>query len=71
MHYAKIYEFAMHSLAICKMIIERHGGKLSASSDTHYGGARFEITLPPISWSSPCQELLWNRALGTNEPLKL
>ena len=33
-------------LAICKMIIERHGGKLSASSDTHYGGARFEITLP-------------------------
>jgi signal transduction histidine kinase len=33
-------------LAICKMIIEQHGGKLSASSDTHYGGARFEITLP-------------------------
>jgi signal transduction histidine kinase len=28
------------------MIIEQHGGKLSASSDTHYGGARFEITLP-------------------------
>jgi signal transduction histidine kinase len=33
-------------LAICKMIIDRHGGNLSASSDTHYGGARFEITLP-------------------------
>ena len=33
-------------LAICKMIIEQHGGKLSASSDTHYGGARFEVTLP-------------------------
>jgi signal transduction histidine kinase len=33
-------------LAICKMIIERHGGKLSAASDTYYGGARFEITLP-------------------------
>jgi signal transduction histidine kinase len=33
-------------LAICKMIIEQHGGKLSASTDTHYGGARFEITLP-------------------------
>jgi signal transduction histidine kinase len=32
-------------LAICKMIIEQHGGKLSAASDT-YGGARFEITLP-------------------------
>jgi signal transduction histidine kinase len=33
-------------LSICKMIIEQHGGKLSASSDTHYGGARFEVTLP-------------------------
>ncbi|MET0537319.1 MAG: ATP-binding protein [Xanthobacteraceae bacterium] len=33
-------------LAICKMIIDQHGGKLSASSDTQYGGARFEITLP-------------------------
>jgi signal transduction histidine kinase len=33
-------------LAICKMIIERHGGKLSVSSDTHYGGARFEVSLP-------------------------
>src|SRR4029078_13510476 len=33
-------------LAICKMIIEQHGGKLSASSDVQYGGARFEITLP-------------------------
>ncbi len=33
-------------LAICKMIIEQHGGKLSASTDTHYGGARFEITIP-------------------------
>ena len=33
-------------LAICKMIIEQHGGKLSAASDTHYFGARFELTLP-------------------------
>jgi C4-dicarboxylate-specific signal transduction histidine kinase len=32
-------------LSICKMIIEQHGGKLSASSDTQYGGARFEVTL--------------------------
>ena len=33
-------------LAICKMIIEQHGGKLSAETDAHYGGARFEVTLP-------------------------
>ena len=33
-------------MAICKMIIDQHGGKLLASSDTQYGGARFEITLP-------------------------
>ena len=32
-------------LAICKMIIEQHGGKLSAASEMH-DGARFEITLP-------------------------
>jgi signal transduction histidine kinase len=32
-------------LAICKMIIDQHGGELSAASDTYYGGARFEITL--------------------------
>jgi signal transduction histidine kinase len=28
------------------MIIEQHGGELVASTDTHYGGARFEITIP-------------------------
>ena len=33
-------------LAICKMIVDQHGGKLSVQSDTHYGGARFEVTLP-------------------------
>jgi signal transduction histidine kinase len=33
-------------LAICKMIIEQHGGKLSAASDTLQFGARFELTLP-------------------------
>jgi len=32
-------------LGICKMLVDRHGGKLSAVSDTG-GGARFEITLP-------------------------
>jgi len=32
-------------LAICKMIIEHHGGKLSAASDMH-DGARFEVRLP-------------------------
>lgn len=32
-------------LAICKMIVDQHGGTLSAVSD-ETGGARFEITLP-------------------------
>jgi signal transduction histidine kinase len=32
-------------LAICRMIVERHGGKLSASSDGK-NGARFELVLP-------------------------
>jgi PAS domain S-box-containing protein len=33
-------------LAICRMIVEYHGGKLSASSDGKDGGASFEIVLP-------------------------
>jgi signal transduction histidine kinase len=32
-------------LAICKMIVDQHGGRLTASSGKS-GGARFEITLP-------------------------
>ncbi len=32
-------------LAICRMIIERHGGRISASSGAK-GGARFEFVLP-------------------------
>lgn len=32
-------------LAICRLILERHGGRLSASADIHTG-ARFEIMLP-------------------------
>lgn len=32
-------------LAICRMIIERHGGRISASAGTE-GGARFEFVLP-------------------------
>jgi PAS domain S-box-containing protein len=32
-------------LAICRMIVERHGGKLSASSDGK-SGARFQLVLP-------------------------
>jgi PAS domain S-box-containing protein len=33
-------------LAICRMIVEYHGGKLSASSDGNEGGASFEFVLP-------------------------
>ena len=32
-------------LAICRMIVERHGGRLSASTDMD-SGARFEMTIP-------------------------
>jgi signal transduction histidine kinase len=32
-------------LAICRMIVERHGGKLSALSDGK-SGARFQFVLP-------------------------
>jgi signal transduction histidine kinase len=32
-------------LAICRMIVERHGGKLSALSDGR-NGARFQLVLP-------------------------
>ena len=32
-------------LAICRMIVERHGGKLSALSDGK-NGARFQLILP-------------------------
>jgi signal transduction histidine kinase len=35
-------------LAICRMIIEYHGGKLTASSD-HKGGASFQFILPVAS----------------------
>jgi signal transduction histidine kinase len=41
-------------LAICRMIIERHGGQLSAWSDKKKGGALFQFTLPirPMAGSS-------------------
>ena len=32
-------------LTICRMIVERHGGRLAASSDTG-SGARFDVALP-------------------------
>jgi signal transduction histidine kinase len=32
-------------LAICRLIVERHGGQISASSD-HKGGTRFRVLLP-------------------------
>jgi signal transduction histidine kinase len=33
-------------LAICRMIIEYHGGKLTAASDSKNGGASFQFVLP-------------------------
>jgi signal transduction histidine kinase len=33
-------------LAICRMIIEYHGGKLTAASDSTNGGASFQFVLP-------------------------
>ena len=33
-------------LAICRMIIERHGGQLSARSNQKSSGALFQFTLP-------------------------
>jgi len=35
-------------LAICRMIVEYHGGKLTASSD-HKGGASFQFIVPVAS----------------------
>ena len=42
-------------LTICRMIIERHGGQLSASSDVGTG-ARFDITLPVEPAADPDQQ---------------
>jgi signal transduction histidine kinase len=33
-------------LAISRMIIDYHGGKLTAASDSKYGGASFQFVLP-------------------------
>jgi signal transduction histidine kinase len=39
-------------LAICRMIVERHGGKLSALSDGK-NGARFQLVLPVETHGQP------------------
>jgi C4-dicarboxylate-specific signal transduction histidine kinase len=33
-------------LAVSRMIIDYHGGKLTAASDNKYGGASFQFVLP-------------------------
>jgi len=38
-------------LAISRMIVERHGGQLSARSDEEKGGAVFQLTLPFLAYS--------------------
>ena len=42
-------------LAICRMIVERHGGRLSVSPDVGTG-ARFEIVLPVEPAADPDQQ---------------
>jgi signal transduction histidine kinase len=40
-------------LAICRMIVERHGGQLSVWSDKNRGGALFQFVLPVKSAAGP------------------
>lgn len=41
-------------LAICRLIVERHGGTISASSDGE-SGTRFDISMPGVSDSEPIE----------------
>ncbi len=42
-------------LAICKGIVEAHGGRIRAESDGHGLGARFAFTLPVVQDSEPAR----------------
>jgi K+-sensing histidine kinase KdpD len=42
-------------LAICRMIVEQHGGQLTASSDGK-NGALFQVVLPTTSVDKTVQE---------------
>ena len=44
-------------LAICRLIVERHGGTISASSDGE-SDARFDIAIPAMSNSGPIRKEL-------------
>jgi signal transduction histidine kinase len=54
-------------LAVCKMIIDQHGGKLSASCGKN-GGARFEVMLPTRPAPTPLAEPEKPRAIAEAAP---
>lgn len=44
--FALLYGVATYGLAICKRIVERHGGVISAGDNPERTGTRITFTLP-------------------------